>query len=116
MITFTDAAVDKLKEFSQDYPTSLLRVGVMGGGCSGLNIRWDLLNRKMLMTKHSANTSRANWILWLTRKVNRLFKVVLLTGLRISCKGDLNLIIQTLKDPAGVERVLVYERAEVVYI
>ena len=51
MITFTDAAVDKLKEFSQDYPTSLLRVGVMGGGCSGFEYKMGFIEHEVVDDK-----------------------------------------------------------------
>ena len=39
MIAFTDAALEKIKEFGQGHPTAVLRVGVAGGGCSGFEYK-----------------------------------------------------------------------------
>ena len=43
MITFTDKAVEKIKEFSEDHPHTFLRVGVAGGGCSGFEYKMGFI-------------------------------------------------------------------------
>tara|TARA_B100000029_G_scaffold236694_1_gene233741 strand:+ start:1920 stop:2243 length:324 start_codon:yes stop_codon:yes gene_type:complete len=46
MIKFTDTALEKVKEFSKDYPTSVLRLGVAGGGCSGFEYKMGFMERE----------------------------------------------------------------------
>jgi iron-sulfur cluster assembly protein len=46
MITFTDAAVEQIKEFSKNHPTAVLRVGVSGGGCSGFEYKLGFIEEE----------------------------------------------------------------------
>ena len=46
MIKFTDAALEKVKEFSEDSPTAILRLGVAGGGCSGFEYKMGFMEQE----------------------------------------------------------------------
>ena len=59
MITFTDKAVEKIKEFSEDHPHTFLRVGVAGGGCSGFEYKMGFIKEdeyiEVTMNKYEQN-------------------------------------------------------------
>ena len=46
MITFTEAALEKVEEFGKDHPTAVLRIGVAGGGCSGFEYKMGFIEEE----------------------------------------------------------------------
>jgi iron-sulfur cluster assembly protein len=81
VITLTQAAIDKIKSLNEG---NVLRVSVMGGGCSGLNYKLDFDQSEALPAEDK--TFEQGGIVVVTDPKSYLF----LKGLTIDFDGSLN--------------------------
>lgn len=81
MIKLTPAAVEKVKSLNEG---SVLRVSVLGGGCSGLNYKLDFDNSEALPAEHK--TFEQDDLIIVTDPKSYLF----LNGITIDFDGSLN--------------------------